>query len=285
MNRALKWAAYLAASLVGLALIAATAVYAMSERTLRARHTIEAAEFSVPLPTDSASLAEGARSAHIRGCFGCHGDALQGSLFFSEAGVATLVAPNLTKLVPTRSNAELERALRHGIRPDGTSLFSMPSEMFRSLTDEDLALLLAFLRSLPATDGPDGSFSLGPLGRLGIAIGQFRSSRYYIETETPMSPPADSTLRLGHYVAITACTECHGHEMQGVDGSPSLPAIVPAYTLEEFTTLMRTGEAKGGRELPMMSGVARGRFAHLTAAELDGLYRYLGTLPQAPRAQ
>lgn len=285
MHRVLKWGAYLAASLVALALISATAVYALSERIIRARHTVEAAEFTALLPTDSASLAEGARSARIRGCFGCHGDALQGSVFFSEAGVATVVAPNLTRLVPTRSNAELERALRHGIRPDGTSLFSMPSEMLRSLSDDDLARLLAFLRSLPATAGPDGSVSLGPLGRLGIVMGKFQSSRYYIETETPMSPPADSTLRLGHYVAITACTECHGHEMQGVDGSPSLPAIVPAYSIEEFTTLMRTGEAKGGRELPMMSGVARGRFAHLTAAELDGLYRYLGTLPQAPRAQ
>ncbi|MBX3132044.1 MAG: c-type cytochrome [Gemmatimonadaceae bacterium] len=284
MNRLLKWIGYAAASLTVLVLVAATAAYAMSERTIRARYTIDAPLFAQPLPNDSATIAEGERIARTRGCFACHGDALQGGVFFSEPNVATVVAPNLTRLVPTRSDAELERALRHGVRGDSTSLFTMPAEMLRSLTDDDLARLLAFLRSLPSTDGMDGALQLGPLGRVGVALGQFRPSRYYVETETPLPPPSDTTLRTGHYAAITMCTECHGHEMQGVDGSPSLPGILPAYTLEEFTHLMRSGEAKGGRELPMMSGVSRNRFAHLTADEMEGLFRYLRALGESSGA-
>ena len=38
---------------------------------------------------------------------------------------------------------------------------------------------------------------------------------------------------------------------------------------------MRTGNALGDRELPMMSGVARGRFAHLSDDEVRDLYAFL----------
>jgi hypothetical protein len=51
-----------------------------------------------------------------------------------------------------------------------------------------------------------------------------------------------------------------------------------AYSEEEFAHLMRTGEAKGGRELPMMSGVARGRLRHPLPEEVASLQGYLRTL-------
>jgi cytochrome c1 len=38
---------------------------------------------------------------------------------------------------------------------------------------------------------------------------------------------------------------------------------------------MRTGKALGDRELPMMSGVARGRFVHFTDEEVRDLYAFL----------
>ena len=283
MPRVIRWVGYAAAASLLLALAGAAVVYAMSERVVRARHVISAPAFSTPLPTDSASLAEGERIAWTRGCQGCHGAQLEGKVFFSEPRIATLVAPNLTRLVPVRSDADLERALRHGLRPDGTTLLSMPSEMLRSLTDDDVARLIAWLRTQAPVDGNDGGRLVGPLGRVGLVGGQFRTSRYYIETETPLPPPADAALRLGHYIATTTCTECHGNEMQGVDGSPALPPIVQAYARDEFAEFLRTGTAKGGRELPMMSPVARGRFVHLTGEEVDGLYSYLLSLALTPK--
>jgi hypothetical protein len=38
---------------------------------------------------------------------------------------------------------------------------------------------------------------------------------------------------------------------------------------------MRTGNALGKRELPLMSEVARNRFSHFTDEELRDLYTYL----------
>jgi hypothetical protein len=46
-------------------------------------------------------------------------------------------------------------------------------------------------------------------------------------------------------------------------------------TYDEFARFMRTGVAAGGRELPVMSGVARGRFSYLTDPEIRSLYDFL----------
>jgi cytochrome c553 len=279
--RVMRVLGYAVAGIGGLALLGAGGIYARSEMIVRERFVVDAPPFAHELPTDSASLAEGERIARIRGCMGCHGEGVTGRVFFSEAGVAHLPAPNLTAVVRQRTDAELERAIRHGVRPDGTSLFSMPAEMLRSLSDDDLARLLAWLRALPEAPGETSTKSFGPLGRVALALGQFRSSVYYVQSETPLAPPPDSALRLGHYVAISSCTECHTNTMQGDDGSPSIPAVLSAYTHEEFAEFLRTGVAKGGRELPMMSGVARGRLSHLTPAEVESLYAYFGYLRSA----
>lgn len=276
--RVIRWLGIAFGGLVFLALVGAGVVYAMSERLLRERHEVSAPLYATELPTDSASLAEGERIARTRGCTGCHGPDLGGSVFFDEPGVATLVATNLTMMTRKLTNAELERAIRHGLRPDGTSLIGMPAEMYRSLTDADLARLLAWMRTVPEVEGERRPTTLGPLGRVGLAAGEYRTSRYYIEMEAPLPPPGDAALALGHYVATTTCTECHGNLLTGVDGSTSLPAVIDLYSRDEFAEFLSSGTAKGGRELPLMSRVARGRLVHLTRAEMDALHDYLSAL-------
>ena len=83
----------------------------------------------------------------------------------------------------------------------------------------------------------------------------------------------------GKYIAMTSCPECHGPELRGWpdDNVPSL-AIVAAYSLEDFTALLRTGEPIGGRELDLMAEVATKRFSHFTDSEIAALYVYLRTL-------
>jgi hypothetical protein len=63
--------------------------------------------------------------------------------------------------------------------------------------------------------------------------------------------------------------------------TPTL-AITMAYTAEEFQGFLRTGVALGGRELEMMSGLARGRYASFTDDEIDALHDYLRTLAETP---
>jgi hypothetical protein len=59
--------------------------------------------------------------------------------------------------------------------------------------------------------------------------------------------------------------------------TPSL-ARAAGYAEADFTALLRTGVATGGRRLGVMGDAARQRFAHLTDDELVGLYLYLGSL-------
>lgn len=148
-GRVVRAVGYVLAGLGVVVLLGAGAVYAKSELELRERVVVDAPLFNTPLPTDSASLAEGERIAWTRGCFGCHGEGATGRVFFSEPRVAHVPAPNLTALVRQRSDAELERAIRWGIKPDSTTLLGMPAEMLRSLSDADLAPVIAWLRSRP----------------------------------------------------------------------------------------------------------------------------------------
>lgn len=267
-------------ALLLLTLTAVGALYALSSRALARMATAEVPPFTHALPTDSAAIAEGERLARTRGCLGCHGERLEGEVFFEERGVARVVAPNLTALAARVDDATLERAIRHGIGADGRALFGMPAEMYRVLTDEDLARLLAWLRTLPEAPDTLGTSRLGPVGRIGLLTGQFQPSRHYIATETIPPPPADPVLRAGHYIAWSSCTECHGGELEGDGfGSPALRPMMDAYTVAELGDFFRTGLAKGGRELRMMSGVARGRLRHLRDDEVAALHAYIRSLP------
>jgi hypothetical protein len=54
--------------------------------------------------------------------------------------------------------------------------------------------------------------------------------------------------------------------------------MVLAYSRDDFKTLLRTGEPLGGRELGLMAGVARSRFARFSDDEITALHGYLNTL-------
>jgi len=72
-----------------------------------------------------------------------------------EQGDLRIVAPNITSDPETGlgkwSDDAIARAIREGIADDGLALFPvMPYEHFRYLSEEDLASVVVFIRSLPA---------------------------------------------------------------------------------------------------------------------------------------
>ena len=126
-------------------------------------------------PTHHAQVRSHA-GAHARGdylvhavmhCMGCHskydGKADppvlaskegSGQVLFEE-GSFRMVAPNITSDPETGigkwNDDAIARSIREGIAADGTALFPvMPYEHFRDLSDEDLASIVVFLRSVPA---------------------------------------------------------------------------------------------------------------------------------------
>jgi cytochrome c553 len=261
----------------GLLLVLAGAiVYLLSERILHRSYAEP--RVGIAVPSDPASISEGHRLAMIRGCAnGCHGAGIEGGVFVDNLLLARLIAPSLTAAVRRYANADLARIIRRGVRPDGSSVIGMPSEMFSGLTDTDLGKILAYLRSVPPDSGLAPERRLGPVARIAFVAGKLQPAAELVRRAGLLSgswpQDADSTAP-GAYLARTSCIECHGLDLRGGDQAPDL-RIAAGYSFDAFTELMRVGKALGNRDLPLMSQVARGRFRHFTDQELRGLYTYL----------
>jgi mono/diheme cytochrome c family protein len=283
MRRLLRWIGVGLGCVAALAIAAYAVVYVLSERVLQ--HTYAAPAVALSIPTDSASITEGQRLATIRGCVGgCHGKQAEGTVMFDQPMIGRVVAPNLTAAVRQYNDAELAAIIRNGVRPGGRSLVVMPAEAYALLTDDDLGRIIAFLRSLPAVEGPGPSVSLGPLGRIAVASRQIRPVAALIAETVPPPEATSEQAAQGRYLARTTCAACHGTDLGGDSNpdftSPSL-RVVAAYSPEAFTKLMREGVAIGERNLRTMSPWARLLLSHLTDSEIAALYSYLHTLPDA----
>jgi mono/diheme cytochrome c family protein len=280
-----RWIRIGAAGVVLLAALGGAVVLAASEYLLRQHSADRAAP--VRVRTDAASVAEGARLATVHGCIGCHGLGAGGDLLFDEPLIARVVAPNLTASVATRTTVDLVTAIRRGVRPDGRTMLVMPSQAFAPLTDDDLGSILGYLKSLPRTQGFEPSVTVGPIGRLGLVAGQFKTSLRLVDEARPPPPAADQASEFGRYLARTSCAPCHAADLQGAahpEGvAPSL-SVVGAYPPADFDRLMRSGIGLGNRRLGIMTGWAARNFASFSDAEVAALYRYLHTLP-APVAR
>lgn len=281
MSKLVRFARAVLIGLVVAAALSWAAIFALSERILR-RHYAEP-PIALAVPEDPASVERGRHLALTRGCTDCHGQRLEGTVFFDEAHIARLTAPNLTRLVRERTVESLERSIRHGVRQEGTTVRGMPSEMYSELTDADLAALLAYLRSLPEVEQALPETEIRILGRVGLATGKYVLAAQRLESAPPRRYPVDPAdpVSQGRYLARTTCTECHGRDLRGdADGpepSPNL-ALVASYTPEQFARLMREGVPAGGQKLGLMAAVARGRCAHFTDEEIAALYQYLRLL-------
>lgn len=272
MGKARRILGWTATGLIGLIVLGALAVYGLSEIRL-ARTYAASTHFTAP-PGDAV---EGARLARVLGCTDCHGGDLTGKVMFSQDGVGTLHAPNLTQAVPRLKDGQFAAALRDGIRPDGTGLFIMPASRLRLLTDRETADVLAYLRTLPPRGPVRPPLSLGPLGRLGIVLGKLRNEPETIAQDGRLRAAEVAGQAAGRRLAEATCAECHGADLNGSRGALKAPNLLVAagYSRGEFAALMRSGKATGGRDVPVMSETARKRYPSLTEAEVEALYSYL----------
>lgn len=135
----------------------------------------------VPARADAAGpqdqVERGRYLTEMMGCNDCHtpgyflgkpdmAHRLSGSeVAFEIPGMGAFAGPNLTPDKATGlgawSDAEIDTVMRTGVRPDGRTLApSMPWRSFASMSAEDMAAIIAYLRSLPATErkvpGPFG---------------------------------------------------------------------------------------------------------------------------------
>jgi len=278
LRKILKWATVAVGGLVGVLLLAVVAIWIAGGRVLAKSYDVPLT--SVAIPADPASVEEGRRLAFIRGCTGCHKRDLSGQVFFDEPMLARVIATNLSTRIPHYSDEELVRMIRHGVAPDGRGTPAMPSSMFYHLSDHDVGAIVAFLRTMPPVENELPTTTIRLMGRFGLVVGQYHMQADLIDHEADRIPPAteDGTPN-GRYLAYTACTECHGQELEGGEFSQAPPlAIVKAYSLDEFTQLMQAGVPRDGRDLEMMGPVAVNRFSNFTDEEIEALHGYLQSL-------
>jgi cytochrome c553 len=236
---------------------------------------------------EQAALRHGERLASVLGCRGCHGKDLTGHIWEDDPNEAVLWTSNLTRELPAYNDAALERALRAGVRHDGSPLWLMPSELFAQLSDPDMSALIAWLRTVPPKGESHPRIRIGPAGRKMIETGEVKDTPTWVR-ETRNKAPArlDGRHEKARYMVRATCAECHGIELKGdppgaEERSPNL-VVASAYSREEFRHLLRTGEPTGGRKLGLMAEVAKGRFVHLTDGEVDAIYDYLKARAETP---
>jgi mono/diheme cytochrome c family protein len=208
-----------------------------------------------------------------------------------------IVAPNLTPDPQTGAgnwtDDQLARAIREGIGHDGRALFPiMPYPRFRSMSDEDLASVIVYLRSLPPV-------------RNELPKTQIIFPVKYLIRNAPQplqgpvsSPNPNDRLAWGKYLTtIAGCADCHtpsdrGKELPGMDfagGSvlkegpyqAAAANITPdasgiAYYDEAlFLQVIHTGYVKARALSPIMPFAFYG---NMTDDDLKAIFAYLHTV-------
>lgn len=285
-------------SLAGLALIAvvSVSVYALALERLTRRHEVEPDALTVP--SGEEALGRGRHLVEVvAACTSCHGPDLAGREMADDPWLGRLWASNLTPGVggvAEWSDADLIRAVRHGVKPDATPVLMMPAQYFYHLSDADLGSVIAYLRSLPPVDREPPGFRLGIASAFIIvsgAVPELVPADLLAEAPPRLEPPTPAaSLDYGAYLVETSgCKVCHHEDLSGGLHPLALPEEPPPSDLTpggrvalwsegEFVETLRTGVTPEGDQLDeeWMPWPAIGRMSDL---ELRAIYRYLRSIP------
>lgn len=294
MTKLLKILGIAAGAVVTLILLSVAGLYAWSNKELKA---------TVPLPdyvfTPSASAAEQvARGDHLAKalakCVDCHAPDLGGMTIVDDPMIGRIAGPNLTPgrggVLAALTDADLERAIRSGLAKDGRRLVVMPAQDYQYLSDDDVAALIAYLRTLQPVDRESVPISIGPLARALYAAGKmplFSANRVTGAGRPIASVPVDSNVAYGKYLGDIGCAGCHGATYAGgpIEGAPPgwpmaanlTPTGISHYTYADFARAMRDGVRPDGSKLNELMPTPATKL--MTDVEIAALWKYLQTLP------
>lgn len=289
-----RWLRVLGIGLGSLVLLAAailaTGIF-LAERKQQRR--VDVAAQAVPYKSDAAALERGRYLYASRGCVDCHGANGAGRTFVDD-GALTIAGPNITTgpggVVAAYQPVDWVRAIRHGVTPQGRALMVMPSEDYNRFTDDDLAALVAHIRSLPPQTGQGAVVKLPLPVRVLYGFGVVPDAASRIDhTLPPQQPvPEGVTLAHGQYVA-NMCIGCHREGLVGgkIPGGP--PDWPPASRLapgegsvmgryadaDALIALFRSGKRPDGTAVQVMPFESLGQ---MSETDLRALHLYLKNL-------
>jgi mono/diheme cytochrome c family protein len=292
VRRCIRPLAWALGGVVGAFAIAALVVQAAAEHRVSRIREVEVQAVSVP--GDAASLARGRHLVEVVAqCTTCHGDDLSGRTMADDLWLGRLHAPNLTPGaggLSDRSDLDVVRAVRFGVKRDGRPVLMMPSQYFFHFSDADLGAIIAYLRRLPPLDREAPPRRMGLFSALAIATGRvpdlipgelLASRPPRLDATRPAASPD-----YGAYLVETGgCRVCHRQDLRGGRHPLSLPEEPPPADLtaggplarwseRDFVRALRTGVTPDGRRLDprWMPWPA---FAHMTDLEMRAIFLYL----------
>jgi mono/diheme cytochrome c family protein len=251
----------------------------------------------------------------VSGCFSCHGEpdwqatgfparagTEGGGRVWDREGLPYVTAPNITPDPETGAGAWTDdmfaRAIREGMGHDGRTLFPlMPYTQYRSMSDEDVASIVVYLRSLPAQKR-----ALPPTNV------PFPANRFIHSVPQPLTAPVPEPDRrnqvaYGDYLTrLGACRDCHtpvdaqhqpipalefsgGFVLTGPYGEVAsrnltpAPSGIPYYNSDLFIEVMRTGMVKARKVHDAMPWASYGR---QTDEDLRAIFAFLQTVRPVP---
>lgn len=206
-------------------------------------------------------------------------------------------APNLTPEPDTGAgnwtDDQLARAIREGVGHDGHTLFPlMPYPHFRQMSDEDLASVIVYLRSLAPVRNPL------PATEIIFPVKYFIRAVPQPLTQPVPEPDLSTPVKRGeHLVDQAGCSDCHtpmakGEPMPGLDfaggqifegpwGRVASANITPDasgvsyYDEALFVNVIRTGYVKARKLAQIMPWTV---YRGMTDDDLKATFAYLRTL-------
>lgn len=262
--------------------------------------------------TDAATLARGkVLMDGIVACGNCHmavgphgeplfDKPLAGGFRFDDPGFtayASNITPDDATGIGRWTDAQLGKAIREGIRPDGSLIGPpMPIGFYRHISDADLAAIIAWLRAQPAVKNavPKSVYRIPLPPAYGPPVGKV------------VAPPKSDKVRYGEYLAnIGHCMECHtprdakgmlidaqwgagGQSIAGPWGVTISRNLTPGpgglkdWTDAEIAHTIRTGLDRNGQ--PLKPPMAFGFYKNIDDADMAALIAYLRSLKPLPLA-
>jgi mono/diheme cytochrome c family protein len=220
-----------------------------------------------------------------------------GGRVWTLQGMPWLVSPNLTPDLETGAASwtddMLARSIREGIGHDGRALFTtMPYQYFRYMSDEDLASVITYIRSIKPVH------NILPKTKI-----PFPTSRLILSAPEPITSPVSApdtsnpVMRGEYLVRISTCIACHtvqndGQVVKGLEfaggfvfqtplgvlASPNItpdPSGISYYDEAMFLSVIRTGHVRARKLNPEMPW---GYFRNMSDEDLRAIFAYLRTL-------
>jgi len=294
MKNAFKWIGIVLGSLIRLVLLAGVVLYLMGMSRLNKIYTI--GPTNLTLPTDEASLALGKHRAEVL-CQGCHGEDLGGIQgWFDAPSIGSFDSINLTSgeggIGGEFTMEDYVRAIRHGVDREGKPIFMTAVVSTAYLSDEDLAAIIAYLKTVPPVDRQTAESYFTPLARVMFGAGLLgKLPAETVSHAAHVTAPAPGvSAEFGEYLVNTNdCRICHGPELNG-DKFPDptvqkiSPNLTPGgelgfWTEEQFIHTLRTGVTPGGHVLDLKV-MPWNYYSRFTDEELKAIWLYLQSLPK-----